>query len=113
MEVSSLNRDARKMSVQIERYVDDTFPGVVACVLIDADGGRHEFIEKVPVVSSSDLRADSSYPQPGYIACVVEHEWMDTAGRKLVRINTQYPWDIASVSGVTVFNVLEVQLIGK
>jgi len=101
------------MSVQIERYVDDAFPGLVACMLSDADGCRHEFIEKVPVVSSNDLRADSSYPQPGYIACVVEHEWMDTAGRKLLRINTQAPWDIASVSGVTVFNVLEVQLIGR
>ena len=71
------------LSVQIERYIDDHFPGWVACVLIDADGKRHAFTEKVPVLSSSDLRADSSYPQPGYIGCVIEHEWLDAAERKI------------------------------
>ena len=31
------------LSVQIERYIDDHFPGWVACVLTDANGKRHEF----------------------------------------------------------------------
>ncbi|MGK5010763.1 hypothetical protein [Janthinobacterium sp. MDB2-8] len=101
------------LSVQIERYIDDHFPGVVACVLTDADGKRHAFTEKVPVLSSSDLRADSSYPKPGYIGCVIEHEWLDAAGRKLVQVNTEQPWGITSVSGVTVFNVLDAQIIDR
>lgn len=107
------NPRVASVSVQIKRYVDDHFPGWAACVLTDADGKRHEFTEKVPVVSSSDLRADSSYPQPGYIGCVIEHEWLDAAGRKLLRVNMDQPWGTTSVSGMTVFNVLDAQIIDR
>lgn len=51
--------------VQIERFVDEHFPGFVGCVLTDANGVRHEFIEKRPVVSTSDLRSESVYPHLG------------------------------------------------
>ncbi|MDN2710165.1 hypothetical protein O0880_12120 [Janthinobacterium sp. SUN118] len=99
------------LSVQIERHVDDAFPGWVACVLIDANGKQHAFTEKVPMVSAADLQADSSYPQPGHIDCIVESIWVDAAGRRLARVSTEQPWGIASVSGETVFKVLDAQII--
>lgn len=53
------------LEVTIVPFVDDHFPGFVECVLVDADGRRHEFIEKGPVVSAAKLQAGSVYPQPG------------------------------------------------
>lgn len=50
--------------VQIERVVDDQFPGWVGCLLTDADGVRHEFVEKGPVVSTGELMSGSLYPPP-------------------------------------------------
>lgn len=51
--------------VRIERLVDDDFPRVVQCSLIDAGGVRHDFVEKVPVVSASDIRAEGLYLSQG------------------------------------------------
>lgn len=99
------------LQVQVERFVDDHQPGFVACVLIDADGRRHEFIEKGPVVSDANLWSDSLYPQAGFLGCCIEREWTDNAGRRLVRVNTEEPWAIESVAGETVFTVCEPQIV--
>ncbi|MCE3606629.1 hypothetical protein LXA47_23950 [Massilia sp. P8910] len=58
----------------IERFVDDDFPGLVEGVLVDSDECTHRFVEKAPVVGTANLSFDSAFPQPGYIACVVEEE---------------------------------------
>ncbi len=96
--------------VQIERFVDEHFPGFVGCSLIDADGMRHDFIEKVPIVSANDLRSDRFSPQPGFIACIIEEKWIDEQGRNLVRVSTEKPWFIESVAGANRFTVLEEQM---
>lgn len=98
------------LAVQIERLVDEHFPGFVGCVLIDADGLRHEFVEKVPVVSTIDLRPDSVYPQPGHIGCVIEEKWVDELGQCRVRVSTKLPWSVESVAGATTFTVFEKQI---
>lgn len=95
----------------IQRFVDDHFPGFVECLLVDADGCMHLFVEKAPVVSAANLSFDSGMPQPGHIACLVEAEWMDDLGRKLVRVSTEEPWDIESVGGKTSFTVLIEQVL--
>jgi len=99
------------LEVQVEGFIDDHFPGFVKCVLIDADGLRHEFIDKVPVVSTANLRSDSIYPQPGYLGCTIESEWTDELGRRLARVSTKKPWSIESVSGETIFIVREQQIV--
>lgn len=96
--------------VQTERFVDEHFPEFVGCVLIDAEGVRHEFVEKAPVVSTSDVRSESLYPQPGYIGCIIEEEFVDELGRSLVRVSTEKPWSIESVAGATRFTVFEYQI---
>ena len=61
-----------RVSVSILRYVGDSFPGFVECLLVDADGREHHFIEKVPVIGGRpDLSLDSVFPQPGHIGCTV------------------------------------------
>ena len=99
------------LQVQVERFVDDHQPGFVACVLIDADGKCHEFIEKGPVVSDTDLWSDSVYPQAGFLGCSVEREWTDKEGRSLVHVSTAKPGGIESVVGDTDFTVDARQIV--
>ena len=98
------------LSVSIERFVDDHFPGFVECVLVDFDDCKHQFIEKAPVVSTANLSPDSAFPQPGFIACQIQKEWTDEQGRQLVRVNTIEPWGVESTTGETSFTMLRVQL---
>ena len=81
------------------------------CILQDALGESHLFVEKVPVVSTDNLGSTSSYPQPGAIACEVEEQWQDSAGRSLVRVSTERPWGVESTAGTTCFTVLLAQLV--
>lgn len=96
--------------VQIERVVDDHFPVWVGCVLTDADGVRHEFVEKEPVIRTGERMSRSHYPHPGHIGCVIEEEWIDELGRSLVRVSTEKPWSIESVAGETKFTVFKEQI---
>jgi hypothetical protein len=98
------------LPVTIERFVDDEFPGVVECVLVDSDDCAHRFVEKAPVVSTVDLSFDSIFPQPGHIACLIQDEWTDKRGRQLVRVDTVKPWGIESTTSETTFTVLREQI---
>jgi hypothetical protein len=99
------------VSVEIARFVDDRQPGFVECVLVDADGRSHAFVEKGPVVSASNLLPGSKYPRAGSIACEVISEFTDSSGRQLVRIDTDRPHGVESSSGETKFVVLPSQLV--
>lgn len=98
------------VKVEISRYVDDSFPGWVECLLIDAWGNKHVFIEKYPIVSSEMLNADSSYPQLGSIRCqILKREFVN--GREIVKIDTKTPDYVESTTGETKFDVTPEQLI--
>jgi hypothetical protein len=100
----------KAITVEITRLVDDTAPPpLVECVLVDAQGQTHRFIEKDAIVSSSTVTA-GGLPQPGFLACEVEWEWVDAAGRSLARASTAKPWGIESTAGSTNFVVLAEQL---
>jgi len=98
--------------VKITRFVEEHQPNIVECVLTDAQGQSHLFIEKSAIVSTEELWATSTYPRPGSIACEVEEEWKDEAGRPLLRVNTARPWSVESTTGETVF-VVESSQIGN
>lgn len=99
------------LAVQIVRFVDDHQPGFVECSLQDARSTEHLFVEKVPVVSTEDLRSTSTYPRSGSIECVVQEQWQDESGRSLVRATTEHPWHIESSAGETTFVVLASQVL--
>jgi hypothetical protein len=96
--------------VQITRYVDDHFPGFVECVLVDALGATHTFVEKAPVVSSKNLSATSTYPCNGEIECEVCREWQDAAGLAFSIVRTEIRWGVGSTNGKTEFTVSSAQL---
>lgn len=63
------------VSVQITRFVNDHFPGFVECVLSDALGKNHAFVEKAPIVSTDNLSAASTHPCSGELQCEILREW--------------------------------------
>jgi hypothetical protein len=101
------------LRVTIERFVDDRSPGWVECSLVDSDNRKHQFIEKIPVVSCADLCCDSTFPQPGYIACLIEEEWNDARERPLARVGTTKPWGVESTAGETRFTVFRDHLVDR
>ena len=96
--------------VEISRFVDDHFPGFVECALIDAEGVRHLFVEKAPIVSEEALVLASEYPRPGGIPCEIQREWQDLQSRLLVQVTTEHPCGVESVSGLSRFIVLSSAL---
>jgi hypothetical protein len=97
--------------VEITRFVDEHQPGFVECCFEDVRGMRHFFIEKVPVLTSAYLDANSIYPVDGVIDCeLVEHVNWDTDIRT---ISTRHPWHIESTEGLFVFDVQSNQLVER
>ena len=101
------------LAVQIVRFVDEHQPGFIECQFQDAHGCVHVVVEKVPVITAEDLRANSTYPRPGAIACTVEKEYKDPAGRSLVTVSTELPWHVESSTGQTRFELLSWQVVGR
>jgi hypothetical protein len=100
-----------EIRVQITGYIsDDPQPGVVECRLVDAYGNGLVFRDKTPIFSSLDLHADSDYPQPGAIACEIVKQWQDVNGREIVSVNTEKPYGIETLDGVSRFDVLRSQI---
>jgi hypothetical protein len=100
------------LRVDIVGFVDESFPGLVRCAFVDANGNRHTFIEKIPVVTFEDLWSDSVYPQNGTVPCLkVESLKSDTA-RRLARVTID-PLDSPADSDYSEFIVCESQLVNQ
>ena len=99
------------LCVPIVRFDDPGQPGFVELRLEDAEGRIWTFIEKVPIVTTKDLDAESSYPQDGFVACQVEGERVDSSGRRVIRVNTETPWCVEAVEGGFIFEVFAEQLV--
>jgi hypothetical protein len=98
------------LAVQIVRFVDEHQPGWVACEFEDVEGRRHTIIDKVPIFTTADLRADSAYPKPGSMPCEILDRWRDASGRELARISTANPLNNKSAEGLSEFVVATAQL---
>jgi hypothetical protein len=99
-----------EVKILILRFTNDDQPGWVDCELVDAWGKRWLFNVKVPIVTSEDLDQTSHYPQPGGMGCEEIKRWRDDAGREIVTITTERPYDEQSIDGETLFDVLDEQL---
>ncbi len=96
----------QNLSVKILRFVGNHQPGWVACDLVDSEGRRHVFIDKVPIFTSERLDAGSDYPKPGIVRCEVLKRWQDEKGIELVRVRTVSPDRVESTEGLCEFTVL-------
>jgi hypothetical protein len=98
--------------VTIVRYIsDEPRPGIVECKLEDAYDRQWSFVEKTAIVSAEHLDADTSYPQRGVIAAQMVGRSVDATGRETIRVDTERPWHVESVDGVTQFEVLAESLV--
>jgi hypothetical protein len=100
-----------QLRVQIVRYLEHYFPGIVECKLVDARGRCHTFAEKGPVVSDQWPGPDDSYPMAGLIRCEILEAWRDPDGRDLLRVTTEQPDYVETKEGVTEFVVELSQVI--
>ena len=98
------------VAIKIVRYISDANPGFVAGELVDTYGQVHTFEDKVPVIAVGYPNAESDYPCDGVLGCEVVERWVEDDGRKLVRIDTEKPWDIASTDAKYHFVVLAEQV---
>jgi len=98
------------ITVQIVRFTDASQPGWVECVLRDAAGREWLLAEKVPIFTEALLDANSSYPQPGVVACEIVREWTDEQGRGRCIISTERPWGVKTQGGETQFEVFSNQV---
>jgi hypothetical protein len=96
----------------IVSFVDESFPGWVEFQLEDVHGRLWKFQEKVPVITSEDLWANSEYPREGAVACTILERKTDSAGRKILTIATNRPWGVESIDGTAIFEVLAKQVEG-
>lgn len=87
------------------------YPGWVECVLTDAAGVEHVFVEKVPIVTAEDLDASSDYPRPATLACEIVEQHILQEGRERVTIDTERPWGIESTKELSRFVVFAEQLV--
>jgi hypothetical protein len=101
------------VKVKIVRYIgDEPQPGIVECQLEDVHGRRWSFVEKTAIIISEErLDAHTTYPQVGVIAGEVVGRSLDAAGREVIRIDTERPWHVESVEGVTQLEVLPELLV--
>jgi hypothetical protein len=97
--------DFARLAVTITRLVDDSFPGWVECLLLDAAGNQHWFTEKVPVVSDGCAGPDDVYPRPGLLRCVVIQDAGDGHGHRLVEVSTDQPDGVELQTGQSRFMV--------
>jgi len=86
------------MVCEIVRFTDDHFPRWVEARFVDADGLEWVFEDKVPIFTAADLRADTRYPVPAVIRCVVIDS-DESLGRTL--IDTSRPDGLTAKDGVT------------
>jgi len=96
--------------VQIVRFVDDHFPGFVACEFVDAENRVHTLIDKVPMVTPDDLDPTSVYPQTGGIRCTVLQRWQGPSGGELVKVSIDYPDAMETTEGLKEFVVQSAQV---
>jgi hypothetical protein len=99
------------VSVTIHRFVDESQPGWVECGFTDAWNQERTFIEKVPVVTTEYLNANSQYPARGVIACEVVERHLDASGREVLTIDTGRPWGCESTTGEIRFEVVPGQIV--
>jgi len=102
-----------QLQVRIVRYVDDAQPGWVAIEFADVGGQIHTVVDKVPIFTSEDICAESTYPRVGMLPCTVLKRWRDEDGGDLVRITIEHPLGDQSTEGQSEFVVMAGQLAEK
>jgi hypothetical protein len=101
------------LKISIVRFVSNDQANWVEGKFHDAWNYEFTVHEKVPIITTEDLDAISIYPRPGYIACTLIKQSTDQEGRIIMTINTEKPYGVETIDGISQFDVLPEQLIDK
>ena len=101
----------KAIKIKITCFISDHQPGFVEGRFNDAWNKEHVVQDKVPVLTSEDLDANSAYPQDGVIGCEIIKQWTDKDQRLIFTVTTEKPWSVDTIDGLTEFDILEEQLI--
>lgn len=95
----------------ITKCIDDEgWPSFVECQFVDANGRIQVFQDKDAIFTTEMLDRDSNYPLDGIIGCeIIERKNVNDG--QILKVNTSLPWHIESISGETIFEVLENQIV--
>jgi hypothetical protein len=74
---------------QAIRWVDYSFPGWIEVKVIDAAGRDHRIVDKVPVLTTLDLRSDTSFPAELWIGADTSDVDGDHVMARLTWVDTQ------------------------
>jgi len=99
------------LSVIITEYVDDSQPGWVRCIFLDADGKEWAIVEKGPIVYANTLTSETRYPQSGQVACQILTEHIDSNNRRVLTIDISFPFAMETEDGQTKFDVFADQVV--
>jgi hypothetical protein len=83
----------------------DHFPGWIKCVLIDARGESHIFIEKIPVFCADWNQS----PANASLDCMLEGRTLGESNQILCHVSSKKPWGLESIDGRSEFIVTEAQ----
>lgn len=93
------------VKVEILRIIDNSFPVFVECVLVDCNGKKHYFHDKLPVFS---LDCNTEVPRVGEMGCRIIQDKQDT-----LVIGTLLPDGIESTNEEYRFEVYKSQISEK
>lgn len=109
-----MSKEYADIAVSITRWIDiDPQPGIVEFEFSDRFGRQWRFHEKQTYVSSEWLDANSSYPRPGDVRCLVLSREQDEEGRQIAEIDTFQPDSVESLEEVHRFEIFASQLLSK
>ncbi|QKD01314.1 hypothetical protein [Mesorhizobium loti] len=109
-----MSKEYADIEVSITRWIDDDpQPGIVEFEFNDRFGRRWQFHEKQARVSLEWLDANSAYPRPGDVRCLVLSRSQDEEGRLIAEIDTFQGDSVESLEEVRRFEVFASQLLPK
>lgn len=74
---------------QAIRWVDDGFPGWIEVKVIDAAGRDHRIVDKVPILTTLDIRSDTRFPTELWIGAEATDVEGDHVSVRLKWVDTQ------------------------
>ncbi|MDQ0372059.1 hypothetical protein [Cellulomonas humilata] len=87
------------------RWASDDFPGWIQAVVLDAHGRRHQIVEKVPVLTSLVITADSSLPIEFWLSAEMESIRGD-------EVAVSFSHGVATTDGVKELTISSADVLG-
>ncbi|WP_343566107.1 hypothetical protein [Sphingobacterium sp.] len=108
------------LRIKVTNYISNDFPGFVKAEFTDIAGNLHIIEEKAPVLTDQFWDENTTYPRwaliPGKLLERRTEIFTTKTGkekkRKIIKISLEKPWGIYDINDETVFEVLDMDVVG-